>query len=60
MEGVTHQRYTRMEMLLRPGISNSGNLCFASSILQCLFNQQLFREVLQDIVVTQNSSSQKH
>ena len=60
MEGVTHQRYTRMEMLLPPGISNSGNICFASSILQCLFNQQLFREVLQDIVVTQNSSSQKY
>ena len=36
-------------MLLPPGIRNDGNACFASSVLQCLFNQELFRKILADI-----------
>ena len=36
-------------MLLPPGIHNSGNICFASSILQCLLNLQLFREMFHDV-----------
>jgi ubiquitin C-terminal hydrolase len=36
-------------MLLPPGIRNEENICFASSILQCLLNQQLFRKVFIDV-----------
>ena len=36
-------------MKVPPGIQNSGNICFASSVLQCLFNQQFFRHVLLDL-----------
>ena len=36
-------------MLQPPGTHNSGNVCFATSILHCLFNQELFREVLRDV-----------
>ena len=37
-------------MLVPPGIQNSGNTCFASSILHCLFNQQLFRSAFHEIM----------
>lgn len=36
-------------MLLPPGIQNSGNVCFASTVLHCLLNQKLIREVLHDV-----------
>ena len=36
-------------MKLPPGIQNSGNICFASSILHCLFNQSFFRDLLYDV-----------
>ena len=32
-----------------PGIHNSGNICFASSVIHCLFNQELFRRALHDV-----------
>ena len=38
-------RYT-VEMLFPPGIKNEGNICFASSVLQCLLNQKVFVEAL--------------
>ena len=41
-----------MSVLLPPGIRNEGNICFASSILQCLLNQTLFKKVLADIGVS--------
>ena len=37
------------EMLIPPGIRNCGNICFASSILQCLFNQGIFRKAVSDV-----------
>ena len=36
-----------VKMLLPPGIRNEGNICFASSILQCLLNQPFFIEGLE-------------
>ena len=37
-------------MKVPPGIQNNGNICFAnSSVLQCFFNQQFFRQVLLDL-----------
>ena len=33
-----------------PGISNVGNICYASSVIQCLFNHPTFRELCYDIV----------
>jgi len=33
-----------------PGIENSGNLCFATSILQVLLNQQVFRKIFACLV----------
>ena len=45
-----------MPALLPPGIRNDGNICFASSILQCLLNQPLFRKLLADIGVSHVSA----
>ena len=39
-------------ILLPPGIKNDENICFASSILQCLFNLGVFRKVLADVGVS--------
>ena len=41
-----------MSLLLPPGIRNERNICFASCILQCLFNQPLYRKVLADLGVS--------
>ena len=38
----------RLGMVFSPGIRNSGNVCFASWILQCLLNQQLFQKATDD------------
>jgi len=35
---------------LPPGISNIGNICYASSVIQCLFNHPTFRDVCYEIV----------
>ena len=43
-----------MMLMVPPGIQNSGNICFASSVLQCLFNQKLFRAVLHDLGESHN------
>ena len=40
-----------MSVLLPSGIRNDGNICFASSVLQCIFNQKLFRKVFADVAV---------
>ena len=38
-----------MSTLVPPGIRNDGNKCFASSVLQCLFNQELFRSIFSSV-----------
>ena len=35
---------------LPPGISNTGNIYYASSVIQCLFNHPTFRDVCYEIV----------
>ena len=35
--------------MLPPGILNEENICFASCILQCLFNQPLYKKVISDL-----------
>ena len=42
----------KITMLLPPGIRNDGNICFASSILQCLFNCPLFQKMIIDVGVS--------
>ena len=46
--------HAEMTSLSPPGITNEGNICFASSILHCLLNQQVFIRVL-DRVKLQHS-----
>ena len=36
--------FSREDILFPPGINNPSNVCYANSILQCLFNQQIFRD----------------
>ena len=39
-------------MLLPPGIRNRANICFASSVLQYLLNQQLFKTTIEKLQVS--------
>ena len=36
-------------IILPPGIRNEGNLCYAISVVQCLFNHSTFRDSLADV-----------
>lgn len=38
-----------MDRLVPPGIKNRANICFASSTLQCLLNQEVFRRAFADV-----------
>ena len=33
-----------IKMLFPPGIRNFGNICFSTSILQCLLNKMVFKD----------------
>ena len=46
-------------MLFPPGFENTGNICFASSVLQCLLNQQVFKEALDTIGVYHTPACQE-
>ena len=40
-------RVCTANLLVPPGIRNIGQICYASSVLQCLFNQEVFSNALQ-------------
>ena len=42
-----------------PGIANTGNICYASSVLHCLLNHSIFREVAESIVMNHNQEQCK-
>ena len=44
------------DMLFPPGIRNSGSVCFATCILQCLFNQQLLQKFIHEVASLHKSS----
>ena len=46
-------------MKLPAGIHNTGNICFASCVLQLLFNQGIFREVLEDVKQSHSPECEK-
>ena len=45
-----------MNRVFPPGIENTANICFASSTLQCLLNQDIFRRAFRDVGVSHVSS----
>ena len=60
MSSFAHQApvYVR-NILIPPGISNTANVCYANSMLQCLFNQEVFVEACHMLVEHHSKAAKK-
>ena len=46
-----------MENLYPPGVRNTANVCYASSIIHCLLNQEIFKRAFEDAASNKSSST---